>query len=160
MITGDLLPVSTGLCWEDEKRKVVLSTEHGEGASDLSDMRMDFLIPGFTGKTIDPFSTAYWEPSIMAPPGIPVRDTFGLSQQPARQPLKEKLNSNSATPELVGAAEGQKGPINSVAASQGEKRGRKPAPRVLSKEDMDEFKDAVTALHAMDEARGKGLKSR
>lgn len=160
MITGDLLPVSTGLCWEDEKRKVVLSTEHGEGASDLSDMRMDFLIPGFTGKTIDPFSTAYWEPSIMAPPGIPVRDTFGLSQQPARQPLKEKLNSNSATPELVGAAEGQKGPINSVAATQGEKRGRKPAPRVLSKEDMDEFKDAVVGSALKKADLQKGLKSR
>lgn len=160
MITGDLLPVSTGLCWEDEKRKVVLSTEHDEGASDLSDMRMDFLIPGFTGKTIDPFSTAYWEPTIMAPPGIPVRDTFGLSQQPARQPLKEKLNSNSATPELVGAAEGQKGPINSVAAIQGEKRGRKPAPRVLSKEDMDEFKDAVVGSALKKADLQKGLKSR
>lgn len=160
MITGDLLPVSTGLCWEDEKRKVVLSTEHGEGASDLSNMRMDFLIPGFTGKTIDPFSTAYWEPSIMAPPGVPVRDTLGLSQQPVRQPLKEKLNSNSATPELVGAAEGEKGPINSVAATQGEKRGRKPAPRVLSKEDMDEFKDAVVGSALKKADLQKGLKSR
>ena len=160
MITGDLLPVSTGLCWEDEKRKVILSTEHREGASDLSDMRMDFLIPGFTGKTIDPFSTAYWEPTIMPPPGIPVKDTFGLSQQPVRQPLKERHNSNSATPDLVGAAEGQKGPINSVAATQGEQRGRKAAPRVLSKEDMDEFKDAVVGSALKKADLTKGLKSR
>jgi chromatin assembly factor 1 subunit A len=159
-ITGDLLPVSTGLCWEDEKRKMVLSTEHCEGASDLSDMRMDFIIPGFTGKTIDPFSTAYWEPAIMPPPGIPVKDTFGLSQQPARQPLKERHNSNSATPDLVGAAQGEKGPINSVAATQGEKRGRKPAPKVLSKEDMDEFKDAVVGSALKKADLAKGLKSR
>ena len=96
----------------------------------------------------------------MAPPGLPVKDTFGLLQQPARQPLKEKLNSNSATPELVGAAEGQKGPINSVAATQGEKRGRKPAPRVLSKEDMDEFKDAVVGSALKKADLQKGLKSR
>lgn len=160
LITADLLPVSTGLCWEDEKRKVVLSTAHSEGASDLSEMRMDFLIPGFTGKTIDPFSTAYWEPTTMPPPGIPVKDTFGLSQQPMRQPLKERNNSNSATPDLVGAAEGQKGPINSVAATQGEKRGRKPAPRVLNKEDMDEFKDAVVGSALKKADLTKGLKSR
>lgn len=160
LITGDLLPVTTGLCWEDERRKIIPSTEQCEGASDLSDMRMDFIIPGFTGKTIDPFSTVYWEPSVMPPPGIPVKDTFGLSQQPARQPLKERHNSNSATPDLVGAAEGQKGPINSVAATQGEKRGRKPAPRILSKEDMDEFKDAVVGSALKKADLTKGLKSR
>lgn len=159
VITGDLLPVSTGLCWEDEKRKVIPSTERDEGASDLSDMRMSFIIPGFSGKTIDPFSTAYWEPAIMPPPGIPVKDTFGLSQ-PQRQPLKERQNSNSATPDLVGAAEGQKGPINSVAAAQGEKRGRKPSPKMLSKEDMDEFKDAVVGSALKKADLCKGLKSR
>ena len=160
MITGDLLPVSTGLCWQNEKNKVVLSTERDEGASDLSDMRMEFMIPGFTGKTIDPFSTAYWEPAVMPPPGVPVRDSFGLSQQAARQPLKERHNSNSAMPDLVGAAEGQKGPITSLAATLGDKRGRKPAPRVLSKEDMEEFKDAVVGSALKKADLSKGLKSR
>ena len=160
MITGDLLPVSTGLCWQDDKNKVVLSTERDEGASDLSDMRMEFMIPGFTGKTIDPFSTAYWEPAVMPPPGVPVRDSFGLSQQGPRQPLKERHNSNSAMPDLVGAAEGQKGPITSLAATLSDKRGRKPAPRVLSKEDMEEFKDAVVGSALKKADLSKGLKSR
>jgi chromatin assembly factor 1 subunit A len=160
MITGDLLPVSTGLCWQDAKNKVVQSIERDEGASDLSDMRMEFMIPGFTGKTIDPFSTAYWEPAVMPPPGVPVRDSFGLSQQAARQPLKERHNSNSAMPDLVGAAEGEKGPITSLSATQGEKRGRKPAPRVLSKEDMEEFKDAVVGSALKKADLSKGLKSR
>ncbi|KAM0717807.1 hypothetical protein Q7P37_006139 [Cladosporium fusiforme] len=159
VITGDLLPVSTGICWEDDKRKIVLSTERDENASDFADMRMSILIPGFSGKTIDPFSTAYWEPAIMPPPGIPVKDTFGLSQS-QRQPLKERHISNSATPDLIGAAEGQKGPINSVAATQGEKRGRKPAPKVLSKEDLDEFKDAVVGSALKKADLCKGLKSR
>ena len=160
LITGDLLPVSTGLCWQDEKQKVVLSTERDEGASDLSDMRMEFMIPGFTGKTIDPFSTAYWEPAVMPPPGIPVKDSFGLSQQPARQPLKERHNSNSATPDLVGAAQGEKGPITSLSATLCQTRGRKPAPRVLSKEDMEEFKDAVVGSALKKADLSKGLKSR
>jgi chromatin assembly factor 1 subunit A len=160
MITGDLLPVSTGLCWQDEKQKVIPSTERDEGASDLSDMRMEFMIPGFTGKTIDPFSTAYWEPTIMPPPGVPVRDSFGLSRQAARQPLKERHNTNSAIPDLVGAAEGEKGPITSLAATLGDKRGRKPAPRVLSKGDMEEFKDAVVGSALKKADLSKGLKSR
>ena len=160
LITGDLLPVSTGLCWQDEKHKVVLSTERDEGASDLSDMRMEFMIPSFTGKTIDPFSTAYWEPAIMPPPGVPVKDTFGLSQQGPRQPLKERHNSNNATPDLVGAAEGQKGPITSLSATLSDKRGKKPAPRVLSKEDMEEFKDAVVGSALKKADLSKVLKSR
>lgn len=160
LLTGDLLPVSTGLCWENEKRKVIPSIERDEGASDLSDMRMGFLIPGFTGKSIDPFSTAYWEPTLMAPPGIPIKDSLGLSQQSSRPPLKERHNSSSATPDLVGAAEGQKGPINSASTPQGEKRGRKPAAKVLSKEDMDEFKDAVVGSSLKKADLCKGLKSR
>lgn len=160
LITGDLLPVSTGLCWENNTRKVIPSTERDEGASDLADMRMAFLIPGFNGKTIDPFSTSYWEPTTMPPPGVPVRDTFGLSQQPIRQPLKERHNSNSATPDLIGAAQGQKGPITSLSTASGEKRGRKPAPKVLSKEDMDEFKDAVVGSGLKKADLCKGLKSR
>lgn len=159
VITGDLLPVSTGLCWEDDKRKVVLSTERDEGAPDLAGMRMNFLIPGFSGKSIDPFSTVYWEPTDMAPPGVPVKDTLGLVQS-QRQPLKERHNSNSATPDLIGAAEGQKGPINSVAATQGEKRGRRPAPKALSKEDMDEFKDAIVGSALKKADLCKGLKLR
>ncbi len=96
----------------------------------------------------------------MPPPGVPVRDTFGLSQQPIRQPLKERHNSNSATPDLIGAAQGQKGPITSLSTASGEKRGRKPAPKVLSKEDMDEFKDAVVGSGLKKADLCKGLKSR
>jgi len=96
----------------------------------------------------------------MPTPGVPVRDSFGLSQQGPRQPLKERHNSNSAMPDLVGAAEGQKGPITSLAATLSDKRGRKPAPRVLSKEDMEEFKDAVVGSALKKADLSKGLKSR
>lgn len=162
LITGDLVPVSTGLCWENEKGKIQPSTERDEGASDMQGMRIGFLLPGFTGKSIDPFSTSYWEAEIMPPPGIPVKEVFGSVTPLARQPLKERSNSSqNATIELVGAAEGQKGPINSVTATQsGEKRGRKPSPRTLSKEDLDEFKDAVVGSQLGKLELCKGLKAR
>jgi chromatin assembly factor 1 subunit A len=62
----------------------------------------------------------------------------------------------------VGAAQGEKRPINSVASSaaQGEKRGRKAAPKTLSKEDMDEFKDAVVGSQLGKLELCKGLKAR
>lgn len=162
LITGDLVPVSTGLCWENDKGRIQPSVERDDGASDMKGMRLGFLLPSFTGKSIDPFSTSYWEPEIMPPPGVPVKEVFGSATQLARQPLKERSNSSqNATVELVGAAEGQKGPINSVTATQsGEKRGRKPSPKTLSKEDLDEFKDAVVGSQLGKLELCKGLKAR
>jgi chromatin assembly factor 1 subunit A len=168
LITGDLVPISTGLCWEKEAGKSVQSIETNTTNTDLKDMRMDFLLPNFSGTTIDPFSTEYWEPEIMPPPALlvrqPAKQFFDLSSQIAsRPPLKERHNSgNRPTIELVGAAQGEKRPINSVASSaaQGEKRGRKAAPKTLSKEDMDEFKDAVVGSQLGKLELCKGLKAR
>ena len=156
MITGDLVPISTGLCWENEAGKIIASIESDEPANTMRGMRLAVLLTKFASSaaaiSIDPFSTAYWEPDIMPPPAMPVREV-------SRPPLKERLNSSNA---LIGAAEGQKGPINSVSstAAPGEKRGRKAAPKVLSKEDMDEFKDAVVGSQLGKLELCKGLKAR
>ena len=98
----------------------------------------------------------------MPPPGVPVKEMFSAATQPSRPPLKERSSSsNNAIIELVGAAEGQKGPINSVAATHsGEKRGRKPSSKTLSKEDLDEFKDAVVGSQLGKLELCKGLKAR
>jgi chromatin assembly factor 1 subunit A len=45
MITGDLKPVSTGLCWEDAKGLSSLSNE--ESSVDLESMKIDFFIRKF-----------------------------------------------------------------------------------------------------------------
>jgi len=45
MITGDLKPVSTGLCWEDAKGLSNLSTE--ESSVDLDSMKIEFFIRKF-----------------------------------------------------------------------------------------------------------------
>ncbi|KAK6431077.1 hypothetical protein LTR95_012761, partial [Oleoguttula sp. CCFEE 5521] len=148
-ITSDLAPVSTGLCWEDESRNIMQSTERHDEASNMTGMQLHVLIPGFTGCTIDPFCSTYWTKEVMPPPTLPAREPGANAfSQLSRPPLKERQSSsNTNLPGLVGAAEGEKGPINSIAStapsSTGEKRGRKPAPRTLSREDLDEFRDAV-----------------
>ncbi|KAK4544161.1 hypothetical protein LTR36_004371 [Oleoguttula mirabilis] len=150
MITGDLQPASTGLCWEGAGGVVVQSIEGEEflgRPKEMQGMRLGVLIPGFGGQTIDPFSTAYWATD-MAPPALPIADaprsTNGLLGSTARPPLQERHSNGLPSQSLLGAAEGEKGPITSLAASQGSKRGPKPQPKALSKEDLDEFKEAVT----------------
>lgn len=162
MITTDLVAESTGLCWEDQKGRV----EFGDipKGHEVSDMSIGVLLPGFSGSTIDPFATSYWDeaPLVVAPAkaDLPVITSTGL-MAPPRPPLQPKLNfSGTQMHDLIGAAEGQKGPITSVAASQGGKRGPKPAPKTLSKEDLAEFTEAVVGSPLGKLDLQKGLKSR
>ena len=167
MFTGDLVPASTGLCWEDEAGRVVPSIEGGLSVSDLNDMRIGVLVHGFSGSTMDPFSTKYWSvPSIDVQPASTTATNPFVTQQggimaPPRPPLQPRLNTNTTLDRgLVGAAEGQKGPISSVAATQGSKTKAKAAPKPLSKEDLDEFKDAVVGSPLSKADLLKGLKTR
>jgi chromatin assembly factor 1 subunit A len=171
MITGDLVPTTTGLCWEDESGKMGSSVEGASPAQAMCGMRIGVLLPGFSGSTIDPFSTTYWdgEPA-PAPTTIstavqstaqPTTTDLGVMPPPSRAPLQPRPANNSTLDHmLVGAAEGMKGPINSVAATQGSKPGRKPAPKALSKEDLDEFKEAVVGSQLSKADLLKGLKAR
>ncbi|KAM3068878.1 hypothetical protein ACMFMG_004052 [Clarireedia jacksonii] len=86
VIQGDLEPVSTGLCWEDRKKR---STN-----VKMMAYRMEFILDP-TMKSIDPFSTHYWEP-------IPAPSTSTGSMDPPRLPLHSmkftNSNSNIQTP--------------------------------------------------------------
>ncbi|KAF7195828.1 Chromatin assembly factor 1 subunit rlf2 [Pseudocercospora fuligena] len=166
-VTDSLAPESTGLCWENERGRI----RHVDGIDvevqpeAMSGMRIGFLLPGFVGATIDPFSTSYWEKPAPVPtlPTVPATtDTVSGLMAPPRQPLQPKLNFSGSQPQLdlIGAAEGQKGPITSLAASQAAKRGPKPAPKTLSKEDLEEFKEAVIGSPLGKLELQKGLKSR
>ena len=93
VLQGDLEPVSTGLCWEDRtKRNTNVK---------MMPYRMEIILGKFghhlnwremlmstdhTMKSIDPFSTQYWEPT---PPAVTKMD-------PPRLPLNA-LKSNSST---------------------------------------------------------------
>lgn len=152
--TGELIPETTGLCWENEEHRmcVVESIETDDQPPAMHGMRIGMMLPGFTGVTIDPFSTTYWQTT--AP------QTTAGSMPPPRAPLQPRLNLSENG--LVGATEGQRGPITTVAASQnqGAKRGPKPAPRTLSKEDLAEFKEAVINSPLGKLELQKGLKAR
>ncbi|KXT16942.1 hypothetical protein AC579_7401 [Pseudocercospora musae] len=166
-VTDSLAPESTGLCWENERGRIrhVDGIDVKEQPEAMSGMRIGFLLPGFVSATIDPFSTSYWEKPAPAPaqPAVTaITDTTTGLMPPPRQPLQPKLNFSGTQPQhdLIGAAEGQKGPITSLAASQVIKRGPKPAPKTLSKEDLEEFKEAVIGSPLGKLELQKGLKSR
>ncbi|PQE28572.1 Chromatin assembly factor 1 subunit A protein [Rutstroemia sp. NJR-2017a WRK4] len=79
VIQGDLEPVSTGLCWEDRKKR---STN-----VKMMAYRMEFVLDP-SMKSIDPFATHYWEPS-----SVPVSST--RSMDPPRLPLHSMKSTNS-----------------------------------------------------------------
>lgn len=170
MITGDLQPTSTGLCWENERNVIVRSIENEvDGLVDevegtpaaMHGMRIGFLLPRhvLNSHTIDPFSSAYWAHE-MAPPGLPIPD--------ARPPLKER-SSNSSPPtsssltqmSLPGTKARENGPITtSTQTASTAKRGPKAQPKTLNKEDLEEFKDAVVNSPLGKVELCKGLKTR
>ncbi|KAK3094252.1 hypothetical protein LTR53_019521, partial [Teratosphaeriaceae sp. CCFEE 6253] len=118
-------------------------------------MQLGILLPNLTSRSIDPFSTIYWAHE-MAPPSLPVPDASAT-----RPPLKERHSNGSLTQmNLLGAAQGEKGPITSVPATHGAKRGPKPKPTTLSKEDLEEFKEAVIGSQLGKVELCKGLKLR
>ncbi|KAI6717353.1 hypothetical protein PZA11_005634 [Diplocarpon coronariae] len=71
VLQGDLEPVSTGLCWENTKRR--------NSNVKMMAYRMEMILdPSLV--SIDPFSTAYWAPPLtistsMNPPRIPLKTT-------------------------------------------------------------------------------------
>lgn len=149
VITGELVPESTGLCWANAAGRisVIESIETDQPPKAMEGMRMGVLLLGFSGNTINPFSTEYWDSPSAQAPALHVNDKpAAVMPPPPRVPLQPRLNTNGTVDkahDLVGAVAGAKGPITSVAALQVAKRGPKPAPKTLSKEDFDEFKDAV-----------------
>lgn len=171
MITGDLQPSCTGLCWENDKNTIVRSIEiqaedgsmeesklHGT-PKEMSGMRIGFLLPNLSAiQTIDPFSSAYWAAE-MAPPDVPI--TFSTSTTNlARPPLQERHANSPSTQPLLGAAEGEKGPITTLAATQAPKKGPKAPPKQLPKEDLEGFKEAVVGSPLGKVELCKGLKAR
>jgi chromatin assembly factor 1 subunit A len=169
MITGDLQPASIGICWEDAGCRIVRSIENDPSMHSLQDMRIGVLLPNFHGCTIDPFSTKYWDEQQPSVPQVAVTSIEGpiaaakpsSTMPPPRSPLQPRDNTNATLDHmLIGAAEGMKGPITSVAATQSTRGRPKVVPKALSKEDLDEFKDAVVGSQISKADLLKGLKKR
>lgn len=161
IITSELVPTSTGLCWAGRQGRIAVvdGLEATEQPTEMQGMRMGILLPVLSGTAIDPFSTSYWDSSPSQTVTASGNDKPSSTiMAPPRQPLVPRPNANGPTQtSLVGAAEGMKGPITT---SEGAKRGRKPAPKTLSKEDLDEFKIAVVGSDVGKLDLQKSLKTR
>lgn len=105
LISGDLEPVSTGLCWQDTEGVSRLNDGSGAICTDFREFSMGFLLGELTVNitlfqtnsrlepqphAIDPFSTAYWapEPALVVPSAATV--TKDNAMNPPRVPLTQR----------------------------------------------------------------------
>ncbi|KAF2402932.1 hypothetical protein EJ06DRAFT_314881 [Trichodelitschia bisporula] len=132
IITTDLLPVSTGLCWEDEKG-VSRNAETGETV-DLDEYKIVFLLDSSV-TSVDPHSTKYWdsESATAAAPTNP-----GSAATKTRFPLQTRLNGSSPLDKPVP-------PVGAKAAGTGPKALATLATtkRMVPAEDLAAFKEAI-----------------
>ncbi|KAF1918916.1 chromatin assembly factor 1 subunit A-domain-containing protein [Ampelomyces quisqualis] len=92
LISGDLQPISTGLCWQDGQGVSRLNDGSGAICTDFREYSMGFLLQP-QPHAIDPFSTAYWtpEPSLVAATTTTSKDASGNgSMNPPRAPLAQR----------------------------------------------------------------------
>jgi chromatin assembly factor 1 subunit A len=90
LVSGDLVPVSTGLCWEDADRVSRLNDGSEAICTDFKEFRMGFLLdPQMC--SIDPFSTSYWAPDPAMIASVAKKDspTTGV-MNPPRAPLVQR----------------------------------------------------------------------
>ncbi|KAG9376979.1 Chromatin assembly factor 1 protein [Pyrenophora tritici-repentis] len=93
LISGDLVPVSTGLCWEDVDRVSKLNDGSDAICTDFKGFTMGFLLDPQV-RSIDPFSTSYWdtEPAAAATIATVAKKDGSTSgvMNPPRAPLTQR----------------------------------------------------------------------
>ncbi|GAB7346993.1 hypothetical protein MBLNU459_g3145t1 [Dothideomycetes sp. NU459] len=155
MITGDLKPVSSGMCWDD----LLGHPSDGQDRSfNLDEMRIDFLFERPV-ESVDPFSTIYWrsEPaSKPAPPKFTEAKVLQIENGKLGVPKSILQPRSSPNETIIGAASGMKGPIMAVASG----KSAKPAAQPLKDEDLAEFQEAVVGSNINKIELLKALKKR
>ncbi|EKG18902.1 Chromatin assembly factor 1 subunit A [Macrophomina phaseolina MS6] len=147
LITGDLEPVCSGLCWEDSKGVLRRADGSTDANATFSEYRMGILLePPPT--SIDPFSTVYWQ---TAPPPAAVsgtRDVLGM-MQPPRLPLQSRPDNGAS----ISAVRPPPTTVNGTGAP-------KPPKRTIPEALMAEFKDAIKGSDLTKLALIEALKKR
>jgi chromatin assembly factor 1 subunit A len=150
LISGDLQPVSTGLCWQDDYGVSRLNDGSGAICTDFREFSMGFLlrkmpfcdmsdsslqVPEPQPHAIDPFSTSYWtpEPNLVVPAAATTKDnsTTGF-MNPPRAPLAQRtmnglLNTLNPTQQAPSASSSK----------------QVKAKRMIPSEQLQAFKDEV-----------------
>ncbi|PNS21209.1 hypothetical protein CAC42_3547 [Sphaceloma murrayae] len=162
LITSELQPVSSGICWE--------ATPHAgvtDGPFDLESMRLEWLLEGPI-KTINPFSDSYWTSPVDTPstgPHSQAIDLFGrpvlagsndTAMKPPRTPLVPTTSNANSQKHVVNAVSGAKGPLMAVKVP---KVAKAAAPKLVGKE-LEALKEAVIGSNLTKVELLKALKSR
>lgn len=157
LITGDLEPISTGLCWEDARGISRKADNPAEAVHDFAEFRMGILLGKRTSypalgivmtdssdprpQSIDPFSTAYWDPAPAASTSPPraaseTKNSLLNLMQPPRLPLTMKPNgANLNQPDIKNKK------ISSVAGKSSQTP--QPPKRLIPPEQMQAFKEEI-----------------
>ncbi|KAF2651285.1 hypothetical protein K491DRAFT_557154, partial [Lophiostoma macrostomum CBS 122681] len=152
LLSGDLVPVTTGLCWEDSRGFSRLNDGSDAISTEFKDFRMGFLLEP-QPHAIDPFSTAYWAPE-PAPAGIvfPVSTkemTINSLMQPLRIPLTQR------------PANGMLNTLNSSPSpSSATSKAAKPPKRLIPSDQIPQFKQEVEGSDLTKIALIEGLKKK
>ncbi|RFU25878.1 hypothetical protein B7463_g10462, partial [Scytalidium lignicola] len=121
---GDLEPVSSGLCWEDDR-----------GRNDnvqMASYRMEFMLDPQI-KSIDPFSSEYWQkPSAKDPKPM----------DPPRLPL-QAMKSNNATPNKPVKIFGLSDSLKSTTSKNSTAPTDDKPKKLLPAQDLESFKREV-----------------
>lgn len=173
IITGDLKPISTGLCWENARGQ--LDSPVPESNIDLDNMKIDFLLrklrvitrqdhsrlhlTALTKQSINPLSTTYWDPvpiaEVNSTKSGPTKTQLDGKMGPPKNPLLQRSNTNE-TLTIMNASSGMKGPIMGVVSG----KAAKPAPKPLQGAQLAEFKEAVDGSNLTKIELQKALKKR
>lgn len=135
LISGDLVPVSTGLCWEDPDHVSKLNDGSGAICTDFKDFTMGYLFEQ-QPVSIDPFSTSYWSPEPSQITSALATSNKGLTSNgpmnPPRAPLTQRTMNG-----LLNTLNAPSGPQTSTSA--------KPAKtkRMIPSEQLPAFKAEV-----------------
>ncbi|KAL8855675.1 MAG: hypothetical protein Q9178_007686 [Gyalolechia marmorata] len=132
LVTGNLEPISTGLCWEDDNNY--------QAHRDLAHFQLEVILENPTAP-IDPYSTAYWQVA----PSSTIPTSSSTSLQPVmgkpRLPLTTINHANLPIPIPNSALEGFKAPNNTL-ATHSVKHPKAPK-RMVAPEVMEDFRRAV-----------------
>lgn len=91
LISGDLQPISTGLCWQDGCGVSRLNDGSDAICTDFREFSMGFLLQP-QPHSIDPFSAAYWTPELKAIKSTEASkdSTSSGTMNPPRAPLAQR----------------------------------------------------------------------
>ncbi|KAL8787393.1 MAG: hypothetical protein Q9213_002276 [Squamulea squamosa] len=132
LVTGNLEPISTGLCWEDNNNYQALG--------DLSQYHLEVILDNPLS-SIDPYSTVYWQsaPSTNLPTSSS-RITQSV-MDPPRIPLTAMKHANLPVLNPTLALDGLKTPPNAQMIQPA--RTFKAPKRMVAPEVLEDFKRAV-----------------